>query len=284
VLHLLYSRFFTRVLRDLGWVSVSEPFARLLTQGMVIKDGAKMSKSRGNVVDPDELIGAYGADTARLFSLFAAPPEKDLEWSERGVEGAWRFHARVWRLAFAAGDTGEKLAFGDPGAPTDDAAKALWSKTHDTIMRVTRDIGERMHFNTAIAAVMELVNAIYEYRAGNNERFDAVTSFAIGSTLRLLFPFVPHIPSEIWSRLVVEPAIDDVGWPEHDDAALASDFVEIGIQLNGKLRSRLSVAADASGEELERLALADEKVAAVLAGKRPRKVIVVPGRLVNVVV
>jgi leucyl-tRNA synthetase len=151
-------------------------------------------------------------------------------------------------------------------------------------MRVTRDIGERMHFNTAIAAVMELVNAIYEYRAGNNERFDAVTSFAIGSTLRLLFPFVPHITSEIWSRLVVEPAIDDVGWPEHDDAALASDFVEIGIQLNGKLRSRLSVAADASGEELERLALADEKVAAVLAGKRPRKVIVVPGRLVNVVV
>jgi leucyl-tRNA synthetase len=286
VLHLLYSRFFTRVLRDLGWVNLSEPFERLLTQGMVIKDGAKMSKSRGNVVDPDELISAYGADTARLFSLFAAPPEKDLDWSERGVEGAWRFLARVWRLAVAGAGAAagrSALAWQDPGPPEDAAAKRLWSKTHETVMRVTRDIGERMHFNTAVAAIMELVNEIYDRRGSSDASGDAVSQYAVGTVLRLLFPFVPHITSELWHRLVAEPTIESAGWPAYDPSALVSDTVEIVIQVNGKVRARASVAADASREALSDLALADEKIAAALDGATPKKVIVVPGKLVNVV-
>jgi leucyl-tRNA synthetase len=285
VLHLLYSRFFTRVLRDLGFVEISEPIGRLLTQGMVIKDGAKMSKSRGNVVDPDDLVNAYGADTARLFSLFAAPPEKDLEWSEHGVEGASRFLARVWRLGIAVKAGGTPVSWDDPGAGDNADSKALWSKTHETIMRVTRDIGERMHFNTAVAATMELVNATYEYRAGDQSReADAASCFAVTTTVRLLMPFVPHLSSELWSRLVEAPSIEDAGWPSVDEAALVKDVIEVVVQINGKLRAKLSVAADIGREDLEAAALSDERIVTELSGREPRKVIVVPGRLVNLVV
>ena len=290
VLHLLYSRFFTRVLRDLGYVKISEPFKNLLTQGMVIKDGAKMSKSKGNVVDPEELVERYGADTARLFSLFAAPPEKDLEWSERGVEGAYRFLARVARLTL---ETAETTAGGceDPGeswvarSGAPESAKSLRRLVHETVFRVTRDVGERMRFNTAIAAIMELVNGIYEYLGSEAGRGgDALSRFAVATTLRLLFPFVPHAASEYWERLGPErPELRLVAWPTWDDAALVRELIEVAIQVNGKLRSRMGVPADIDKDELIRLALADEKVAKELAGRTPKKTVVVPGRLVNLV-
>ncbi|MFN2376501.1 MAG: leucine--tRNA ligase [Candidatus Binatia bacterium] len=287
VLHLLYSRFFTRVLRDLGWLDLDEPFRNLLTQGMVIKDGAKMSKSKGNVVDPDELVSAYGADTARLFSVFAAPPEKDLDWSERGVEGSHRFLSRVWRLAL--GLAGSPLAWKDPGPDGLDAeSAALRQVVHDTIRRVTRDIGERMHFNTAIAAIMELVNAVHDRRARTVSEPDGgkdpVVSFAVGTTLRLLAPFAPHVTSELWERLVGSPGLDEVPWPEHDPSALVRDTVEVAVQINGKVRSRIVLAAGAAEGEAIAAALADAKIVAELAGRPPRKTVYVPGRLVSVVV
>jgi leucyl-tRNA synthetase len=248
---------------------------------MVIKDGAKMSKSKGNVVDPDELVRKYGADTARLFSMFAAPPEKDLDWSAQGVEGSHRFLGRVWRLTITLG---VPAVLDDPGEeglnPDERAFRAL---IHETIFRVTRDIGERMHFNTAIAAVMELVNAAYAYPRPVTSQHGALVGFAVTTVLRLLFPFVPHITSELWQRIVGEPALADMPWPEHDARALAREHVEIAVQVNGKLRSRLVVPVDADRDELIGRALADERVARELAGRTPRKTIVVPGRLVNLV-
>ncbi len=291
VLHLLYSRFFTRVLRDLGWLEVSEPFERLLTQGMVIKDGAKMSKSKGNVVDPDELVAAYGADTARLFSVFAAPPEKDLDWSDRGVEGAHRFLSRVWRLALAVGaaDAGgvvrRSLAWADPGCEgLSKPAAGLRSLVHDTIRRVGRDIGERMRYNTAVAAIMELVNGAYEYRQRDDSSDDAVLDFAVAMTLRLLFPFAPHMCSELWSRVVVGPGVDEIPWPDYDASALVKETIEMVVQVNGKVRGRIQVAADIPETELLELAAKQPRVAAALAGRSPRKTVVVPGRLVSMVV
>lgn len=287
VLHLLYSRFFTRVLRDLGFVGVSEPFKNLLTQGMVIKDGAKMSKSKGNVVDPEELISRFGADTARLFSLFAAPPEKDLDWSEKGVEGAYRFLARVARLASEiAGEPGE--GFADPGADaaaTDGpAAKKLRGLVHETVMRVTRDVGERMRFNTAVAAVMELVNGIQEFRSeSGGDNAAGWNRFAVSTAVRLLFPFVPHLSSELWQRLALQPTLTEAGWPTFEESALVKDTIEIAIQINGKVRARMSVASGIDAAELEKAALADERIVDALGGGAPRKVIVVPGRLVNIV-
>jgi len=285
VLHLLYSRFFTRVLRDLGWVKLSEPFRNLLTQGMVIKDGAKMSKSKGNVVDPDELVRSYGADTARLFSMFAAPPEKDLDWSERGVEGSYRFLTRVWRLALAF--DGRRLAWQDPGQADSRAdgaggGRALRAQVHETIRRVTRDIGERRHFNTAVAAVMELVNAIYERKASPHGD-DAVTQFATATVLRLLAPFAPHMTSELWERLVGTPSLDRLQWPDVDVTALVRETIEMAVQVNGKVRTRISVAVDTSDEDVLACALAEEKIAGELAGRTPRKTVVVPGRLVSIV-
>ncbi len=283
VLHLLYSRFFTRVLRDLGWVSFSEPFSNLLTQGMVIKDGAKMSKSKGNVVDPDQLVTTYGADTARLFSMFAAPPEKDLDWSERGVEGAHRFLGRVWRLALAlAAD--DPLDWQDPGEEgLDEADKRLRGLTHETIHRVTRDIGERMRFNTGVAAIMELVNGIYDYRAERDDR-SAVVTFAVTAVLRLLSPFAPHMAAELWERLVGTPAIDEVRWPEYDPAALVKETVEMVVQVNGKVRSRITVPVDIAQDDVVALATEEPRVRKQLEGRTLRKTVVVPGRLVNLVV
>ena len=284
VLHLLYSRFFTRVLRDLGWLDLDEPFTNLLTQGMVIKDGAKMSKSKGNVVDPDELVDAYGADTARLFSMFAAPPEKDLDWSERGVEGSHRFLSRVWRMALAveAMDEG-KLDGTDPGPEgLSPESAALRSVVHDTIRRVTRDIGERMHFNTAVAAIMELVNAVYDRTAKDVK--DPVVPFAAASVVRLLMPFAPHMTSELWERLVGGPALEEVPWPEFDAQALVRDRIEIAVQVNGKVRSRISIGAETSDEDAIQAALADPKIGGELGGRTPRKTVYVRGRLVSVVV
>jgi len=250
---------------------------------MVIKDGAKMSKSKGNVVDPDELVSAYGADTARLFSVFAAPPEKDLDWSERGVEGSHRFLSRVWRLALAMPDA--PLAWQDPGpAGLDAASTALRQVVHDTIRRVTKDVGERMHFNTAVAAIMELVNAIYERRAAERGDRDPVVPFAVATVLRLLAPFAPHLASELWEKLVGGAELESIPWPEHDPAALVRDSIEVAVQVNGKVRSRIVIAATAAADDAIAAALADARITAELAGRKPRKTVYVAGRLVSVVV
>jgi leucyl-tRNA synthetase len=293
VLHLLYARFFTKVLRDLGeipdWETSGrtiEPFANLLTQGMVIKDGAKMSKSKGNVVDPDYLVECYGADTARLFSIFAAPPERDLEWSDQGVEGASRFLHRVWRIV-ARGHT---WLSGEPEAASvdaSDAARTLRRLTHKTIARVTDDIERRNHFNTAVAAVMELVNG-YAERVHADPPDDpalcAAIREAVRTTLLLLAPFVPHITSELWAVVGGTQTLAEVPWPDADEQALVEEAIEMVIQVNGKVRGRFRASPEAGEEELLARALADERVQAQIAGKAIRKTLVVPGRLVSIVV
>jgi len=313
VMHLLYARFYTKVMRDLGFVppNLSEPFTNLLTQGMVCmetvacpehgwlypeevdngtcgKCGApvttgrteKMSKSKKNVVDPDHLIATYGADTARLFSLFAAPPEKDLEWNEQGVEGCYRFLNRVWR---AVSDNIELIRTAGPvtGGAVEGAARDLRRKTHETIKKVTEDIDGRFHFNTAIAAVMELVNAIYAFE-GRKEHPEVLRE-ALESVVRLLSPFVPHISAELWSCLGHEQSLEETGWPQWDEDALVADEILIVVQVNGKVRGKLTVPAGADHAEVEKRALAEPNVARFVEGKTVRKVIVVPGKLVNVV-
>ena len=283
VLHLLYARFFTKVLRDLGHVCVDEPFANLLTQGMVIKDGAKMSKSKGNVVDPNGLIERYGADTARLFSLFAAPPEKDLDWNDQGVDGSFRFLNRLWKLV------NDCLSFVDTKAQVDadalsDEARSLRRLVHKTIRKVTADLDERFHFNTAIAAIMELVNGIQAFSAKNLPENSALLKEALESTLLLLYPFVPHFSEELWERLGHGGGIELVGWPSFDAEAAADEELLIVVQVNGKLRGRITVPIDAAEDVVKNAAMADERVAPYLEGKNPRKVIYVPGKLLNVVV
>jgi leucyl-tRNA synthetase len=293
VLHLLYSRFFTKVLRDLGEIpdweptgQTIEPFANLLTQGMVIKDGAKMSKSKGNVVDPDYLVERYGADTARLFSIFAAPPERDLEWSDQGVEGASRFLHRIWRIvargeAWLAGST--EGASGEAS----DAARTLRRLTHRTIARVTDDVERRSHFNTAVAAVMELVNGYAELvqpEAPADGHLRIAIVEAVRTTLVLLAPFVPHITSELWDVVGGGRPLADVPWPDADPTALVEEAVELVVQVNGKVRGRFTAPPDTSEEDLLRMALADERVQAQIGGKPIRKTHVVPGRLVSLVV
>jgi leucyl-tRNA synthetase len=283
VLHLLYARFFTKVLRDLGYVNVDEPFTNLLTQGMVIKDGAKMSKSKGNVVDPNALIEKYGADTARLFSLFAAPPEKDLDWNDQGVDGSSRFLNRLWKLVY------EALPFivsaGDVKvAGLTDEGRALRRLVHKTIRKVTADIDERFHFNTAIAAIMELVNGIQAFTPKNLPQNAAVLKESLESTLLLLYPFVPHFSEELWETTGHSGGIELAGWPGFDEEAAADDELLIVVQVNGKLRSRITVPVDAAEAFVKESALADEKVVQFLQESVPRKVIYVPGKLVNIVV
>ncbi|HEX9023336.1 MAG TPA: leucine--tRNA ligase, partial [Geobacteraceae bacterium] len=249
VLHLLYARFFTKVLRDLGYVDIDEPFINLLTQGMVIKDGAKMSKSKGNVVDPNALIDKYGADTARLFSLFAAPPEKDLEWNDQGVEGCYRFLNRVWKLVF------DMLPLLRESAPLDPEklspeGKELRRNVHKTIRKVTEDIEDRFHFNTAIAAIMELVNAIQAFEAKNVPGNLPVLREAVESVIRMLAPFVPHFAEEVWAVVGHGGGIDSAGWPACDAAAAVDEELLIVVQVNGKLRGKLTVAAHAGEEEV----------------------------------
>jgi len=323
VLHLLYSRYYTRVLREFGLIDCKEPFTRLLTQGMVCKETVrcpehgfvlpedaraddagtrvctrcrrpvdigrieKMSKSKKNVVDPNVLLERYGADTTRLFCLFAAPPERDLEWSDQGVDGGFRFLNRVWRLAIGLMD---RIADARPytGEPDElpEALKVLYKKTHQTIQRVTRDIEDRFHFNTAISAVMELVNALStdEVQATVDREADGVLRFAVETVVLLLSPIVPHFAEEIWEAMGNRSSILTASWPGFRRDALIDDTVEIVIQVNGKLRSRFSVPADPQEAVLEQAALQDERAAKFIAGKPIKKIIVVKGKLVNIVV
>jgi len=283
VLHLLYARFFTKVLRDLGYVDVDEPFANLLTQGMVIKDGAKMSKSKGNVVDPNALIDAYGADTARLFSLFAAPPEKDLDWSDQGVDGSFRFLNRIWKLVFESAPFIVDAGAVKPESLTEDGKK-LRRTVHKTIRKVTEDIEERFHFNTAIAAVMELVNSINSFEPKNLPSSAPVLKEAVESVILLLAPFVPHVSEELWESLGHGKGIEADGWPAYDPAAAIEDELLVVVQVNGKLRGKVTVPASASEDEVKSAALADDKVKSFTEDKAVKKIIYVPGKLVNIVV
>ena len=286
VLHLLYARFYTKVLRDLGMVKVDEPFTALLSQGMVIKDGAKMSKSKGNVVDPDDLIRTFGADTARLFSLFAAPPEKDLDWNDHGVEGASRFLNRVWRFVFSHIDA--LKAASRRAAPTTDEGRAFRRTIHETIKRVTDDIERDFHFNTAISAVMELVNAIYAFesasadRMAGNERASLLRE-AVESVLLLLGPIAPHVSEELWSELGHRESLFKQPWPTPDAGALVRKEVTLVVQVDGKVRSRLQVDVDAPEERIQRLALEDDKVQPWVRQRAVERVVVVANRLVNIV-
>jgi leucyl-tRNA synthetase len=317
ILHLLYARFYTKMLRDFGYLGVDEPFTNLLTQGMVcketmrcnehgylfpeeVKEGKctrcgqaiqigkteKMSKSLRNVVDPDYLIQAYGADTARIFCLFASPPEKDLEWSDQGVDGSFRFLSRVWRIVmdyleelrdvapFAGADTLE----GDP--------KSLRRKTHQTIRKVSADIEGRFHFNTAISAVMELVNALYQHPhpKADDKLGLSVVRETVETIILLLAPLVPHITEELWTLLGCKGGLADAVWPAFDPAVASEEEITIVIQINGKVRSRISLPADEEGESIKALALAEERIVTLTAGKTIVKVVYVPKKLVNIVV
>jgi len=286
VLHLLYARFYTKVLRDLDLVSVDEPFTALLSQGMVIKDGAKMSKSKGNVVDPDDLIRTLGADTARLFSLFAAPPEKDLEWNEHGVEGASRFLNRVWRFVIAHGE-GLKTAPAK-ATPTTEAGRAFRRTIHETIAKATQDIERDFHFNTAISAVMELVNALYAFEATSHDGMAAGERAAllretVETTLLLLGPIAPHVTEELWARLGHVESLFMRPWPEADPRALVKKEVTLVVQVDGKVRSRLQVDVGTPEERIQRLALADARVQPWVRERAVERVVVVANRLVNIV-
>ena len=263
ILHLLYSRFFAKFLYDQKLVPTDEPFRNLLTQGMVVKDGAKMSKSKGNVVDPDHIIEKYGADTARLFILFASPPEKELEWSDQGVEGCYRFLNRVWRLV-----TGYKLQ-------VTGQTRNIERKLHQTIKAVTDDI-ERFSFNTAIAKLMELTNEL--------SRAEELDPEAIKALLLMLAPFAPYMAEELWHKLGNKESIHREVWPEHDPKLAKEDKLNIVVQVNGRLRDTVLVSADASDEEIKQKALASEKAKKFTAGKNIIKTIVVPKKLVNIVV
>jgi len=281
VLHLLYARFFTKVMRDLGYVDVDEPFTNLLTQGMVIKDGAKMSKSKGNVVDPNDLIEQYGADTVRLFSLFAAPPERDLEWNAQGVEGASRFLNRVFRMVHQHLD-----CFADSrpvaAAELDDLSRQLHRKTHQTIRRVTESIETNFHFNTAISGVMELVNLA---TTATSEPIDGgVQRETLETILTLLFPMVPHFSEELWELSGHGQQLNAVSWPRFDAEAAREEEVTVVVQVNGKVRTKLTVAADIDDAALKQLALNDEKIARLVEDREPKKIIVVQRKLVNIVV
>jgi leucyl-tRNA synthetase len=302
ILHLIYSRFFSRVFRDLGMTTLSEPFARLLTQGMVLKNGQVMSKSKGNVVDPDDMIRKYGADALRLYVLFVAPPEKEIEWTDAGLEGSFRFLARVWRLVDSLSET-----IGGEGIPspaelelTDDE-RALRRKTHDTIRRVTLDLDPRVHLNTAISAMMELVNELYAFcsrtecarsvtdapeRVGqvDSPGTIAVLKESVEALVRLLSPFAPHMAEELWEHLGHAGSVTAAGWPEYDEDVARAEEIVVPVQVNGKLRARLTVPVDTDDARLRELALTDAQVRQHIAGRDVKKVVVARGRLVSIVV
>jgi leucyl-tRNA synthetase len=305
ILHLIYSRFFARVFRDLGLVGHDEPFTHLLTQGMVLKDGAVMSKSKGNVVDPDAMMQKYGADALRLYVIFVAPPEKEIEWSDAGIEGSFRFLARVWRLVDNWNETvaGEGVASPQQGS-LNAAEKALRRKTHDTIRRVTADIEQRQQLNTAVSALMELVNELYAFsektvtgapghrsdedvdHVGEVERAEtiAVVREAIESLVLMLSPFAPHTAEELWCMLGYQDGLTKANWPAFDAEVAKAEEITIPIQVNGKVRGRVTVPAGTTDRELEERALDDPAVKAHLAGRKVQKVVVVKGRLVSIVV
>ncbi len=316
ILHLLYSRFYTKMLRDFGVVGVDEPFTNMLTQGMVcketmrcpthgylfpdeVKDGKcakcgqdviigkteKMSKSLKNVVDPDYLIDTYGADTVRVFCLFASPPEKDLEWSDQGVEGGFRFLNRIWRIIADYLDDIKDVRPCDGKMPLEGDLKLLRRKTHQTIRKVTADIDERFHFNTAISSVMELVNALYQLPGPQKEDAAglAVVRETVESVIILLAPIVPHVAEELWMLLGGKGPLVDVAWPDFDHSVASEEKITIVIQINGKVRSRITVAADEDEEAIKALSLADERIAALTGDKKIVRVVYVPKKLVNIV-
>ncbi|OQC48112.1 MAG: Leucine--tRNA ligase [Deltaproteobacteria bacterium ADurb.Bin026] len=284
VLHLLYSRFFNRVLNEFGFVEEREPFLNLLTQGMVIKDGAKMSKSKGNVVDPDYLIKKYGADTTRLCCIFASPPEKDLEWSDKGVEGSFRFLQRVWRLVNERVKILKDTKTSMKPKNTNDETMQLSYKIHKTIKKVTEDI-DRFHLNTAVASIMELVNAIYKFLENeqNQREETGLLKGAIETTIALLFPFVPHITEDLWEKLGNNP--DDLNsfWPEYDERYIVEDRVTIAIQINGKLRDTYEVERGIDATRLKEVVFSLDKIKKHTEGRDIRKVITIPDKLVNIV-
>jgi len=305
ILHLIYSRFFARVFRDLGMVDHSEPFTHLLTQGMVLKDGAVMSKSKGNVVDPDEMMQKYGADALRLYVIFVAPPEKEVEWTDAGIEGSFRFLARVWRIVDHWCETigGEGVA-APQQASLNPAERSLRRKTHDTIRRVTADIEQRQQLNTAVSALMELVNELYAFseqtvtggpsrrndedveHAGQVERPETihVVREAVEALVRMLSAFAPHTAEELWEGLGYSNGLAAAAWPEFDPIVAKADEIEIPVQINGKVRAHLKVPPDIAEKDLEAMALADAAVISHVAGKTVKKVVVVKGRLVSIVV
>lgn len=286
ILHLLYARFFTKGLRDFGYLNADEPFQNLLTQGMVCMDGSKMSKSKGNIVSPEAIIGKYGADTARLFILFAAPPERDLEWSDQGVEGCYRFLNRVWRLVAQYEPLIKKnLAAGSKQnwEDLDEAGKTMRRHTHFATQRVTVDLGTRFNFNTAISTIMEWVNALYLYKEQPTADIE-VGREAIERILILLAPFAPHLTEELWQEIGHSESIHKQAWPEVDQAALVQDEVTVILQVNGKVRDRVQVPAEISAAELEKVILALPSVGEWTKGKTIVKMITVPGKLVNLVV
>ena len=282
ILHLLYARFYTKLLRDEGLVVCDEPFKRLLTQGMVLKDGSKMSKSKGNTVDPQELIAQYGADTVRLFVMFAAPPEQSLEWSDSGVEGAFRFLKRLWRQAYLHNEAGGSSVALDKSTLTEEQ-QAVRRQVHQTLQKVTHDMGVRIIFNTAIAANMELVNTLSKF-TDDSDNAKAIRQEALEAIVLMLAPIVPHICHQLWLDLGHQEALVTASWPQVDESALEQDSIELVVQVNGKLRGKISVSAQASSEEIQALALSDEQAIRFIDGKTIRKVIVVPNKLVNIVV
>ena len=280
VLHLLYARFFHKLMRDEGLIGSDEPFTHLLTQGMVLKDGTKMSKSKGNTVDPEQLIERFGADTVRLFTMFAAPPEHSLEWVDTGVDGAARFLKKLWRLVYLHIQL-ENTQSVDVGSLNQEQ-RALRQKIHSTLQKVTRDIGERYTFNTAIAANMELLNHLSSHQ-GDNAQDIAVLREGIEAIVLMLSPIVPHVASELWFQLG-HSSIEDQAWPQYDESALIQETIELIVQVNGKLRDKILVEADADDDLIRSNALQSQKVQAYVEGKEVRKIIVVRGRLVNIVV
>jgi len=280
VLHLLYARFFHKLMRDEGLIESDEPFSHLLTQGMVLKDGSKMSKSKGNTVDPQGLIDQYGADTVRLFTMFASPPDQSLEWDDKGVEGASRFLKRLWTIAITSSE--QPSAVLDIDSLTEDQ-KTVRRKLHETIRKVSDDIGRRYTFNTAIAAIMELLNELYRFE-DESEQGSAVMRQAVNTVVLMLSPIVPHITQKLWQQLGHDSLIIEQAWPQFDESALERDSIELVVQVNGKLRSKIHVPADADNDAIENIALKDEKIQLNIQDKTVRKVIVVPGRLVNLVV
>jgi leucyl-tRNA synthetase len=300
ILHLLYSRFFTRFLRDVGLVNFDEPFKRLLTQGMVLKNGAVMSKSKGNVVDPDDMLQKYGADALRLYVMFVAPPEKEVEWSDAGLEGSFRFLVRVWRIVDHWCETIGGEGIPPCGDDCLDSERALRRKTHDTIRRVTTDIEDRMHLNTAVSSLMELVNELYSFSettahgapakgeppAGRVERPQAISALreAVDALVIMISPFAPHMAEELWHMLDHPETLSKAKWPKYDPAVAKADEVVVPVQVNGKVRSRVTAPADATDDQLRELALADPAVKAHAAGKAIVKVLIGKGPIVSVVV
>ena len=280
ILHLLYARFFVKVLHDIGLVEVDEPFKALLTQGMVLKEGSKMSKSKGNVVSPEEIIAKYGADTARLFILFAAPVDRDLDWSDQGVEGSYRFLGRVWRII----DTYQQLGTSGHHDSLSKDETALRRELHRAIKKVTEDLDGKFNFNTAISTVMELVNAMYQFKDSHDSVQSELAKELVEKLTLLLAPFVPHITEEIWHECGFEGSVHAASWPTYEESALVVDEVEVAVQVNGKVRDKLTVSVSLSKEELEAAAKALPRVQEFTEGKTVVKVIVVPTKLINIVV